>query len=237
MFCAAGSCGCVLPRSVGPFPQACTAARIRTNRTLQRARTRNARSIYKQARLLASAWGASPAPSSASRRPSPDSGSRFRSSYKTRPPVPQWARRQSLPLLQEALFAVFEVDWSCWSVLQIRTRPYAANVRARDVYREAGQAMVKRAGAVAGGFQQIRREGAPVPWEGRGRTGAEVQASVVSGRRPTRRLTASPPGPGSCRSRFLQPGARPLPGMISLAAHHLTRRMATQGLEIRNGHE
>ena len=117
------------------------------------------------------------------------------------------------------------------------TSAHRQRARARDVYGEAGQAMVKRVGVLAGVFQQIRRDGAPVPSEGRDRMGAEAQASVVSGRRPTRRLTASPPGLGSCRSRFLQRAALPSPGMIFPAAHHLARRMATQGSEIRNGHE
>ena len=157
-------------------------------------------------------------------------GLSFKSAHIRTPPTRTRARR-------EALFAVFEVDWSLWSALQIRTRPHTANAHARETYGRVGQAVVERVGALAGGFQQIRRDGAPVPSEGRGRTGEEAQASVVSGRRPTRRLTALPPGPGSCRSRFLQRGARPSPGMIFPAAHHPARRMATQGLEIRNGHE
>jgi len=204
--------------------------------TATRVRAKRAKYIYK-ARFLASSWGASPAPSSASRRLSPNSGSTFRSSYTTRPPVRQWTRRQSLPAPQEALFAVFEVHWSCWSVLHIRTHPHTANAHARETYRGVGQAMVKRVGAIAGGFRQILHDGAPVSSEGRDRMGAEAQASVVSVRGPTRRLTASPPGPGGCRSRFLQPCARPSPGMIFPAAHHPARRMATQGFEIHNGHE
>ena len=111
---------------------------------------------------------------------------------------------------------------------------FAQPAHARDVHgmfrRRPAERRCLRFGSSGTGLPR-----AAIPLQRQGVIGAEIQKPALNGWRPTRR--PSPSLPASCRLRPARRRVPPPPAMILAAAHRLARRLATQGLEIRNRHE